>query len=227
MNIFERPILFYSEYCIHSKNFINTLMKTPDLFENFIRINIDVDINTKKRPKIFYDIQQELQIKISEVPTVITAGPEYILTGSDAFNWLNDQIQHLKSESIMGFNPIEMGSFSDSYSTYGSSDLYDAKEQSFKFISKPDEVIQTPQEDSVVSKDDYAKKYQERELFQNTYQGNFSQNQGNFSQNQGNFNQGNNFMKRGNISEKQKDLDMRLQQMIAERENFGQGIQRR
>jgi hypothetical protein len=223
-------------------------MKTPELFENFVRINIDIDINTKKRPKVFYDIQKELQIKISEVPTVITPGPEYVLTGSDAFNWLNDQNQDFKSESIIGFNSIEMGSFSDSYSTYGSSDLYDAKEQSFKFISKPDDIIQTPQEDSVVSKDDYAKKYQERELFQNTYQGNFSQNnqgnysqnnqgnysqnnQGNYSQNnQGNYsqnNQGNNFMKRGNVSEKQKDLDMRLQQMIAERENFGQGIQRR
>lgn len=219
MTIFERPILFYSEYCIHSKNFINALMKTPELFENFIRINIDVDINTRKRPKVFYDIQQELQIKISEVPTVITPGPEYVLTGSDAFTWLNDQIQQFKSESIMGFNPIEMGSFSDSYSNYGSSDLYDAKEQSFKFIGKPDEQIQTPQEDSVISKDDYAKKYQERELFQNTYQG---QNQGNFGQGQGN-----NFMKRGNVSEKQKDLDTRLQQMIAERESFGQGVQRR
>ena len=251
-NIFERPILFYSEYCIHSTNFITILMKTPELFETFIRINIDVDLNTKQRPKIFYDIQNNLQIKISEVPTIITPGPEYILTGAEAFNWLENEIQQYKSASILGFNSIEMGSFSDSYSNYGSSDLHDAKEQCFKFIGKPDDKIETPQEDSSVSKDDYTKKYQERENFQNTFNQNMSQNQNPSNMNRNTKNQNmmlnnmnstnnrntnnrntnnqnmfNNFSKHSNVSEKQKDLDNRLQQMIAERENFGQGIQRR
>ena len=95
--MFDRPILFYSEYCIHSKNFINTLIKHQDLFESFIRINIDVDVKTKQRPSIFYDIQKQLGIQIKEIPTIITPGPEHVLTGADAFDWLNFQTKSLKN----------------------------------------------------------------------------------------------------------------------------------
>ena len=144
--MYDRPILFYSEYCIHSKNFLNALMKHQELFDLFIRINIDVDITTKQRPNVFYNIQRELGIKIKEIPTIITPGPENILTGADAFDWLDFQTKSLSKESVEGFNCIEMGSFSDSYSTYGSSDLNDAKQQTFKFIGKNDDKIETPPE---------------------------------------------------------------------------------
>ena len=108
--MFDKPILFYSEYCIHSTNFLNTLMKTPEFYNNFVRINIDADISTKRRPDIFYNIQRELNIKIVEVPTIITPGPEYVLTGADAFSWLEKEYQSNKAkDDIKGFNFIEMG----------------------------------------------------------------------------------------------------------------------
>ena len=270
--MFDRPILLYSEYCIHSTNFINTLMKHQELYEDFIRISIDVDTNTRQRPKIFYDIQNELNTKIIEVPTVITPGPEYVLAGSDAFDWLEFRMNKLKetSKDIEGFNSMEMGSFSDSYSTYGSSDLYDAKEQTFKFIGKEDSKIETPPEtSSSISKDDYSRKQQERETFDNV--NSKSDNRGGMGGrnnmggggmggggmggggmggggmgggNMGGGNMGRNNMGGGNMgggmggnmgggrgmgggSEKQKDMDDRLQKMIAERENFGQAIQRK
>lgn len=234
--MFDRPILFYSEYCIHSTNFINTLMKHQTLYEDFIRISIDVDVNTRQRPQVFYDIQNELKTKIVEVPTVITPGPEYILAGADAFDWLEFQTNKIKEQSkeIEGFNNMEMGSFSDSYSTYGSSDLYDAKEQTFKFIGKSDDKIETPPETSSgVSKDDYARKQQERETFDNVNyqpQGQQRQPQGQQRQSQGYPN--NNTMnfgggKNNGGSDKQRDMDDRLQRMIAERESFGQVIQRK
>jgi hypothetical protein len=248
--MFDRPILFYSEYCIHSTNFINILMKHQELYDDFIRISIDVDTNTRQRPKVFYDIQDELNTKIVEVPTVITPGPEYILAGSDAFDWLEFRMNKLKetSKDIEGFNSMEMGSFSDSYSTYGSSDLYDAKEQTFKFIGKEDDKIETPPEtSSSVSKDDYSRKQQERETFDNvnsksnnTRGGNMGSNMGgnmggmnsggsNMSRGMSGSNMGRGNMGRGNMggSEKQRDMDDRLQRMIAERENFGQAIQRK
>jgi len=237
--MFDRPILFYSEYCIHSTNFLNTLMKTPELYNIFIRVNIDADISTKQRPDIFYNIQRELNIKIAEVPTIITPGPEYVLTGVDAFDWLEKEIQSHKGdpdESIQGFNSIEMGSFSDSYSTYGSSDLYDAKEQSFKFIGKQDDKIDTPPETSSVSKGDFEKKYQERESFdnihyntksnknikkQNDQQPNFQKpNHQQPNHQQPNFQQPNFNNGKSNISEKQKDLDAKYHQMLADRGKF-------
>jgi hypothetical protein len=216
-NIFDNPVLFYSEYCVHSTNFIKILMKHPDAYNTITRICIDVEPQTKKRPKIFYDIQSELDIKVIEVPSIITPGPEYLLAGSDAFDWLESYLkdQTKQDEVLEGFNPIEMGSFSDSYSTYGSSDLYDAKEQTFKFISKPDEKIETPPETSNVSKDDYARKQHERETFDNVAPPNYKGKNNGFAS-----------MKKSDVSEKQKDIDKRYQQMMAEREQFGKGVQR-
>ena len=98
--MFERPILIYSNYCIHSTNFINELMKNSEMFENFIRINIDVDPNTRSRPSIFYEIQEKLNYKISEIPTIIVDNAEYILTGVNAFEWLEYNLNK-KEQDIM------------------------------------------------------------------------------------------------------------------------------
>ena len=227
--MFDRPILFYSDYCIHSKNFLNVLMKHQELFDSFIRINIDVDVTTKQRPNAFYNIQKELGIQIKEIPTIITPGPENVLTGADAFDWLDFQTKSLSKESVEGFNCIEMGSFSDSYSTYGSSDLNDAKQQTFKFIGKNDDKIETPPETaSSISKDDYSRKQQERETFDNVHYntkqgGGPSQGGGGFNSSQG----GGPSQSRaptqggGNVSDKQKDFDYKFKQMLMERENFG------
>ena len=225
--MFERPILIYSNYCIHSTNFINELMKNTEMFENFIRLNIDVDPNTRSRPSLFYEIQEKLNYKIEEIPTIIVENAEYILTGVNAFEWLEYNLnQQEKEKGLTPFNPIEMGSFSDSYSLYGSSDLNAAKEQSFKFLNKSDEKINTPQElASNVSKDDYSNKQKERENFDNIYtQTNVPNNFRNtvYPQQQ-RTHQPPNFDPKylhGSMSEKQKDFDVKLQQMVLDREQF-------
>lgn len=141
--MFEKPIIIYSDYCVYSKNFIQTLMKYPDLYNSFIRMNIDVDPQTKKRPTSFYQIQEILGIKISKVPTLITQNAEYVLSDVDAFKWLEHQVKLLAttSDELQPFNPNEMLSFSDNYANFGSTNLCDAKEQSFKFLQSDNGVI--------------------------------------------------------------------------------------
>ena len=211
--MFERPILLFSDYCIHSTNFINVLMKHPEIYEEFIRVNIDVNPSTKKRADIFYTVQEQLQHKITEVPTIVINKGEYVLAGAEAFKWLEHMTQKEELENeLTPFNPIEMGSFSDSYSPYGSKvGLHDAKEQSFKFINRPDEKINTPDESTSISKDDYSQKQKERETFDNV-----------------NSNTQRPFQKRSiqhdnmTKNEKERDFESRLQQMLSEREQFDQ-----
>lgn len=134
--MFEKPIVIYSDYCVYSKNFIQTLMKYPDLYNSFIRMNIDVDVKTKRRPKAFYQVQEVLGVKITKVPTLITPNAQYVLSDVDAFKWLEYQVKLLTDTSgeLQPFNPNEMSSFSDNYANFGSTNLCDAKEQSFKFL---------------------------------------------------------------------------------------------
>lgn len=142
--MFEQPILIFSDYCAHSKSFKTLLAKHPQLYNSFAQLNID------SRPPVFYQIQNTLQHKITEVPTIILKDAEYVLSGSEAFKWLNFQIEESnKKEELDPFNPNEMGSFSDPYCSIGSKGLHDnAKTQSFKFIGQHDERIYTPTEDS-------------------------------------------------------------------------------
>lgn len=234
MSIFERPILFYSDYCNHSNNFIKQLLTQKELFDHFIRINIDVDVSTNQRPKIFFDIQKQLNYSIQEVPTIIVNNAEYILSGEEAFKWLEFNLKTNKEVSapveLSAFNPNEMGSFSDSYSPIGSSDLNDAREQSFKFIDKPDQIIDTPQENSSgLSSEDYTKKQQERENFDNIHQNNKYQQMQFQQQHKPQFqpplipqynhqNVGGGNKKKGQASSKQKEMDTRLQQLLLERQ---------
>jgi hypothetical protein len=222
--MFERPILFYSDYCIHSTNFINALMKHQDIFDAFIRVNIDVDQNTKKRPDIFYTVQNTLKYKITEVPTIVIMGGEYILSGVEAFKWLESQIKSDEPEELTGFNSIEMGSFSDSYSLYGSNGLNDdVREQSFKFLGKPEIKINTPEETSGnISSEDYNLKQRERE---SVIKGGarvvnqFVPNQSSINSPPINFDRSL-FNGNGNVSQKQKDFDSKYQQMLAERQKL-------
>lgn len=132
----NKPILFFSNDCVYSKQFLNTLSKY-----NFINIEpISIDPNEKKiRPKIFYDVQQYLQYKITKVPTVVLLGPDkYAISGDEAFKWLkytiNKHLQQIPKKSIQEYNPNEMSNFSDSYAKYGSTDIHDTSEQSFQFF---------------------------------------------------------------------------------------------
>uniref|UniRef100_A0A6C0E0I4 Thioredoxin domain-containing protein n=1 Tax=viral metagenome TaxID=1070528 RepID=A0A6C0E0I4_9ZZZZ len=202
--MFDKQILFYSNFCKHSKNFIHTLSQNSKLYEDFIRINIDVDPQTRSRPRLFYDIQNALQYKIEEVPTIIVNKAEYVLSGKDAFQWLEDQMQPVvqMEKEVSAFNPIEMGGFSDTYAMCGSKSLHDnSAEQCFKFLGKSDEPIQTPIEEALTS----STGVKVRESFTNS----------SGKKNNYNFNQ----LKSG-ISQKQKDFDDRYQQLLSEREQL-------
>lgn len=233
--MFERPILIYSDFCSYSAKFLNLLTQNTELYKSFIRINIDVDPKTKSRPNIFYEIQNALKFKIIDVPTIIVNNAEYILSGEQAFNWLDEVSKPKKSEEkeeegdgLMGFNPNEMGSFSDTYASYGSTDLHsNTAEQTFKFLDKKDEVIQTPPENgSDVQTSDFSSKQLERESFTNTP--NTPQTPVKTNGNM-NFQMANQQMNRkmgGAISNKQKDMDSRYQQLLQEREQLNVPIQR-
>lgn len=270
--MFEKPILVYSDYCVYSKNFLQTLMKYPDLYNSFIRMNIDVDAKTKQRPKSFYQIQQVLDVKITKVPTVVTPNAQYILSDVEAFKWLEYQVKLLTDTSgeLQPFNPNEMGSFSDNYANYGSTDLCDAKEQTFKFFQNgqlsDDNYLNTNKTwdantgktngflndlESSAPKMDYASKKNEREYFDNIRQksGNQEQGQINVREQYIQNNQASAFVQRretftnqrpsmnGNInftdpnfglsgqmgnnnrvSEKSKELDSKLQELMNDRE---------
>lgn len=200
--MFDKPILVYSDYCAYSKNFIKTLMAHQELFDSFIRMNIDVNPNTKKRPQSFYQVQQALDIKITKVPTVITPNAEYILSDVDAFKWLEHQIRLLTADTdvFKPFNPNEMTSFSDNYANFGSTNLCDdAKEQNFKFFENgeipDDNYLQTSKSWDPNNKDktngflnelesntqnpDYNTKQNERQFFDDSRQCNNNNNNNN------------------------------------------------
>ena len=246
--MFERPILIYSNHCIHSQNFINILLKVPQIFEAFVRLNIDINPETNARNPVFYEIQNILQYKITEVPTIIVDNGNYVLTGEEAFKWLdyyinkgnnNSNIQHNSDngnnnkgdngnnnkgdnssgveKEVEGFNSIEMGSFSDMYSTYGSSDLNDARDQSFQFLDRMNISIETPPEDGSTDYKSFDQKQQEREHFDNIRKADVREN---FIKNMDHTynSQKNTFNKKNS---KQDDVDRKLKQLLTERESFG------
>lgn len=224
--MFERPILIYSDYCNYSKLFITHLSKFPELYNAFIRINIDVDKNTRQRPKVFYEIQEILRHKITEVPTIIVQNGEFVLSGKEAFNWLEYQLNELNRqleesneesfeksleespELLEAFNPLEMGSFSDGYA--GIDDSV-PKSQSFQFLNQPIQMIKTPEETN--------------ENFDKT-QGNYSDylQRRNTSNNNPQYQSSNErpIYKMSNdnqkINKKQNEVDHKYEQLLAERE---------
>lgn len=242
----EKPILIYSEYCPFSKKFLQVLIKYPDLFNSFIRMNIDINPQTKKRPLQFYQIQQSLKIKITRVPTLITPNGEQILSDTNAFKWLEKQIQLLtQNTELIPFNPNEMSSFSDNYSMFGSTDLCDAKEQNFRFfedgellndnfIKNTDDWSSNKNQDFINgfaneletntnNTVEYNNKQNERQFFDQQRQQYQQPKQ--YQQSKSNINfTGSQF---GNISEKSKNMDMKLEELMNERKNIDDKLKQR
>lgn len=135
----EKPIFLYSMYCPHSKFFGEALQKHQSIFNAIIRMNIDVNPQTKRRPKEFYMLERMIGRKITSVPSIIIPRTNNtqmaILTDKDAFMWLKYEIDQLnKKAGIEGYNMNEMGSLSDHYSKFGSTQLHDATEQMWKSL---------------------------------------------------------------------------------------------
>jgi len=147
----NKPILFFSNDCIYSKQFLTYLSKYN--FIDIETVSIDPNPSTKKRPKLFYDIQNFLQYQITKVPTVVLLNDDkYAISGDEAFKWLKFTInKHLnslpKKIPVSHYNPNEMSKFSDSYSKFGSTTIDDTSEQSFHFITKSHDPISTPREE--------------------------------------------------------------------------------
>jgi hypothetical protein len=219
MNIFERPILIFSNYCKYSNLFLENIVQYPELFDLFIRVNIDVDPETAERPAIFYEIQKILQYNITSVPTIIIENGEYVLSGKEAFSWLEFQINKLNTlnennenpvpetnyESLEAFNPLEMGSFSDGYASI---DDTIPKSQSFKFLNQSDQSINTPSEDPTPD-GNYSSFMQKRNdtidkpKYQSTSQRPHSNNTNN-----------------KDINPKSAEVNKKYEQLLAERENL-------
>lgn len=196
--MFDKHLLIYSNYCNHSQKFAQILSQHPEILSQFEHINIDVDTRTGKRPSIFYDIQHKLDHHITEVPTIIVDNGQYVLSGEEAFKWL-DYVTTEQEEDLEPFNPNEMGAFSDMYADFGKND--NARQQSFKFVDKPEMKIHTPQEDN-----------------ENPHEG-FSNIQFKNPSNKIAFTS-KNFTSNNNAMSKQKEIDAKLQDLIAERNSM-------
>lgn len=216
--MFERPIVIYSNYCTYSQSFMQALSELPDIFDSFIRLCIDVDINTGKRPDIFFVIQEQLQKRITKVPTIIINGGNVVLAGSEAFSWLQSvlaQSEHNTKEPD-AFAPNEMVGLSDSYSKFGSNDMNDATEKSFVFLNRQMESISTPADDNVkITQQDYQKIQNERDSLNMPQQPNsfpvLPQMQQQMPRHRETF--------QNAPQRKEKDLDKKLEQLIMERNN--------
>lgn len=237
----SKPIFIYSDYCKFSQDFIKIIMKHPLLFDSIIRMNIDIQQNGK-RPDSFYHIQQSLNTKITKVPTIITPNGEHILSDKNAFKWLETQIKIITPpEELIGFNSNEMNSFSDNYSTFGSTDLNDAKAQNYKFFDNKDTRLSNKEhKDNMILGDDcFLQTDQSWDPSEKNTHGflnnlNDTKNTHNLDTKQSerlsfdnmnsvattqrqNINFTNDNFKSG--SQKQKDMDSKLEQMMADRKN--------
>lgn len=210
---FEQPILLYSNYCEHSNNFILALRKNMELYSSFQLVNIDVDPKTRKRPDVLYQILNTLQLPLKEVPTIIVENGEYMLSGVEAFKWLDYTLQQVESKELEPYCNLEMGSFSDMYSQYGSSELYNATDQSYAFINRNYEKIATPKEEnSGVKEDDFERKQHERESFGNI------QKKINFSKNT--YESTTSIPKSKDFgTSKEKELDLKYKKLLSERDS--------
>lgn len=174
-----QPILVYSNYCKYSAQFINLLQTNENLLNLFVPLSIDPNKNGK-RPEEFYSLQNYLQSLgsgISKVPSILLPsndGSLIFLEGNDAFKWLeskvvsngsnsngsnsngNSNIEQFENKEVSGINPNEMMSFSDSYAPLNSQ-LHEGSSQSFQFIDKGFQQIQTYNEDAIPDKNCQAK----------------------------------------------------------------------
>jgi hypothetical protein len=127
MNPQSKYILFYSNNCIHSREFLNQLYKNQPLFEAFIKV--DVEKSKVNIPKC-----------VTAVPTIIIRAPSMkaqVYTGDEVFNWYNKLLSRLDNASsknnpstasssmgsgtsssiggVLDYDPCAMSGFSDGF----------------------------------------------------------------------------------------------------------------
>lgn len=134
-------ILYYSNFCINSKEFMNILCKT-ELYSKFTKINVS---NTSFPPII------------KSVPTIIVPRVSRPLVGIEVFKWLEKQSeqksQNIQQQGIIAYSQEMNSDMGDNYSYLDSSDKNQPMEHTFHFISRPEQKIQTPSEESYSTKE--------------------------------------------------------------------------
>jgi len=107
MNPQSKYILFYSNNCIHSREFLNQLYKNQPFFEAFIKV--DVEKSKVNIPKC-----------VTAVPTIIIRSPNMkpqVFTGDEVFHWYNklmSRLDNASSKSKASGVPSVMGSGTNS-----------------------------------------------------------------------------------------------------------------
>lgn len=220
-------MLFYSSMCSHCTQLLQAISDFPELESIVTKVNIDVNPHTRKRHELFYKIPKLINKPITEVPTLIVNN--YFLVGTDVISWFKTVISkqnhpvktnnHVKKEeTLQAFNPNEMLSFSDGYSTFGKDD--DIKKQSYHFISDIQNNISTiPEEDFI---DNREKDIRSREEFGNLTRKQSQQTLAGIPQERVNLsNQQVNGVTRQQIeTNKKASFDSLLEQKMLERQTF-------
>ena len=80
----NKYILFYSEQCQYSNEFLRIIRQTP-LYNQFVKISI-------------HDKSIKLPSKLKTVPTIVVPNISKPLTGDDVFSWLQSYTNHLEKE---------------------------------------------------------------------------------------------------------------------------------
>lgn len=117
----DKYILFYSQYCQHSQDFIVALQKTG-YHDKFVKICVD-------------DKKYKIPPSITAVPSIII--PEYNepLQAADTFAWINSIIEKKsQTDTIEAYHPTVMSGFSDSYSSIEDGGEATPMSHSFDFI---------------------------------------------------------------------------------------------
>ena len=128
----ETYILFHSNKCLHSKEFLQLLYKDVELNQKVTKVNID-NQNIKVPPYV------------KAVPTLIITENQKpsLLVGSKIFDWY--KTIHKKSaeaNSIQDWDPSTMTGYSDGFSYLENSDVM---KKSFSFLEDEDKIM-TPDE---------------------------------------------------------------------------------
>jgi glutaredoxin-related protein len=137
----DQYILYYSNYCINCKEFMNMLCKTP-VYNKFTKINVSEGV-------------VNIPPFVKSVPTIIVPNSSKPLVGEDVFKWLeekSEQRMNSVDQSILPYHPDEMdGVLGDNYSYLDIKDTDQPMEHNFVYIKKGDQKIETPPEESFIS----------------------------------------------------------------------------
>jgi len=223
--MFSRPILVFSNYCQHSKNFLSMLLESP-LSQEFIFVNVDVDPNTKRRSDDFLSLKGILttnfNYKLTSVPTIIVENGEFILKDADAFEWLKHTLETINNTEknkepvveepaeISGFNPNEMVAFSDMYSTFGlntKDPCMDAKNQCYQFLGQDFSISTPPIDDQAPQAPQMQMPQQKTVRFSNDVNSRNKSSGGGSKSN-----------KKGYGTEKEKELNSKYEEMMLARQ---------